>query len=824
MQPGARAPVQRKMQQQKAPKFARYNKRPQEASTDKPSSTSQEHAAAQIPARYRRSPQITSSASSPALSSASLSGAPSPHAQTPPLPVVRATAARSPETDKHNTSPSAHPLASPPVYSPAQPLPHDVTTVPRVDAAQLWPPIEYTLDMPRQRNSDTPGHALYTPQAIDKHDSPIDIEKTYTTQGPRPSRGSGTEQGNIQTIASDDEEGHRRRFACFRFRRHNRSSTRSPEVIAQPPEATGPHAFIKQGGGGIVPGTDAPKSAANAGERRVDVYYENLSVQLPVDLETTPHDLLCAAASRFLSPIDPKTVVLVEYYSRIGIQRPLRRYEHVRDVVNSWDTENNNKLVIKGAKDTGADPSLLHASTVTREQPKESSFELQYSQRPGKWSQRNVTIQNDGQITCAKKPGDKTQSNVCHLSDFDIYMPTPEALRKKLRPPKEHCVAIKSQQPTNLFETKDNFVHFFSTADRTTAVRFYVAVQAWRSWYLVNQLGEGNKRPQPTQSQDAQNTSPRRRPSTRTQTHKQSTHPDEVPYRLGSMKPLMDTSNFDVAHSNHDGKAPPTRQRSVRGDPSAKDKQRPGQPLLSENEPLANMFPDKTTAVAANAAIIRSQSMRQTRATQPTRVVSPTNEAAGARPGTSDGSEKPQMLPASSTESKRRSADITRSKSKREQPKPLIDLTPAYRPPPQHLRKGRGVKNENGGLLVEAATTPADPINAPPAVDWRGMNGSAAAAAARQTHAVVPVDNPAQTGRRPSAAEERSMSMKAAQADSSAFVRGGLVENVPTSVGGQTLGRGVMQGSSAKGPMVDLSEPSQYAPGSLLARQENVPP
>ena len=56
----------------------------------------------------------------------------------------------------------------------------------------------------------------------------------------------------------------------------------------------------------------------------------------PVDLTTTSAELLSSAANCFSEQIDPKNSVLVEYYGKVGAQRPLRRYEHVRDVMNSW--------------------------------------------------------------------------------------------------------------------------------------------------------------------------------------------------------------------------------------------------------------------------------------------------------------------------------------------------------------------------------------------------------------------------------------------------------------------------------------------------------
>lgn len=66
------------------------------------------------------------------------------------------------------------------------------------------------------------------------------------------------------------------------------------------------------------------------------------------------------------------------------------------------------------------------------------------------------------------------------------------------------------------------------------------------------------------------------------------------------------------------------------------------------------------------------------------------------------------------------SVELDRSTSQRRKPpgpmgKPLVDLTPEYKEPPQFKNKGRGHKPDRlgAGGLIEAATTPEDPLNIP---------------------------------------------------------------------------------------------------------------
>ena len=84
------------------------------------------------------------------------------------------------------------------------------------------------------------------------------------------------------------------------------------------------------------PAFDAPVSAVNAGERRVKVIYDQKLISLSVTPLTTPMEIICSASDRLAESIDPNNTLLLESFKQLGLERPLRRYEHVRDVLNSW--------------------------------------------------------------------------------------------------------------------------------------------------------------------------------------------------------------------------------------------------------------------------------------------------------------------------------------------------------------------------------------------------------------------------------------------------------------------------------------------------------
>ncbi|EXJ78409.1 hypothetical protein A1O1_08809 [Capronia coronata CBS 617.96] len=236
----------------------------------------------------------------------------------------------------------------------------------------------------------------------------------------------------------------------------------------------------------------APVSAVNAGERRVSIQHRTTSITLPVTPSTTTKDILKSASMTMSEQVDPRTAVLLESYSQLGLERPLRRYERIRDVMNSWDNDNQNRLFLVAEDEYAAQG--LGFGDAPRQQPAATTVQIYHSHKPGRWDKRWVRLREDGQMTISKKENGLDSTNICHLSDFDVYTPTASQM-KKLKPPKKLCFAFKSQAKSSMFLSGANFVHFFCTKDKATADKWYQAVHSWRSWYLVNMLGEGQHTP-----------------------------------------------------------------------------------------------------------------------------------------------------------------------------------------------------------------------------------------------------------------------------------------------------------------------------------------
>lgn len=297
---------------------------------------------------------------------------------------------------------------------------------------------------------------------------------------------------------------------------------------------------------------DAPVSAVNAGDRRVDIRFEGSRITLPVTPSTTVRELLNSASIVMSQPIDPRTSVLVETYHPLGLERPLRRYERVRDVMNSWDSDTQNHLTIMSESE--CDVRGLDQKDAPVNPPSLTVLNLHHSQKSGKWDKHWMILKEDGQVTASKNENDLNATNAFHLSDFDVYTPTKREIRR-LKPPKKICFAIKSQQRSIMFESTQNFIHYFSTSDKAVADQWYNAVQAWRSWYLVNILDQGGaSKPPPTSAAPMEFLPAMQRPST-------SHSRDSIPYQLGTFQPLLEFSVDDFKYGDEaeqNPKPPPT--------------------------------------------------------------------------------------------------------------------------------------------------------------------------------------------------------------------------------------------------------------------------
>lgn len=546
------------------------------------------------------------------------------------------------------------------------------------------------------------------------------------------------------------------------------------------------------------PAFDAPVSAVNAGERRVKVLCDQKLISLPVTPSTTPLEIVRSATDQMVGSIDSTSTVLLESFKQLGLERPLRTYEHVRDVLNSWDNDTQNTLVIQSPP---TDDWLDFRSNATSPLV-DTSVHIHYSQRPGHWDKRWITLRSDGQMLVAKREGGET-ANICHMSDFDIYVPTARQLAKRIRPPRKICFAVKSQQKSSMFLSTANFVHFFSTSDKTLAAAWYSTVLQWRSWYLVNVMGEGEEGLQEFQ-------------------------------RVSTKVGIQEVLNTGSLKLESQGRPPGPPSQGIR-------KKRTSTLARHSTEHLApSTKPDFRHNVAEDSldnVLFRSRSKnRSSQSKTPTKYVDTgTSTEHGRSFKQTTQLEKPEPFTATGllgrTYTQRQNVQREREKvqnagsdqpsatpsfrplhhlngtlSQNPKPKPLIDLTPQYQEPPQHAKKGKGVILEQipAGGLVEVANTPEAAIAIPPATTWRRPTSKGRDWPSVGRSRTVQQDH---SGGPPSKLKQTSTSLD----NGDMAFTGGLVATNSRGQGGTRTSRGI-----TKEALLDIGEEHQYAPGSLL--------
>lgn len=570
-------------------------------------------------------------------------------------------------------------------------------------------------------------------------------------------------------------------------------------------------------------------AALNPGERRVLVVCEDSSIGLPITSATRALDLVTAAAKYLSENIDVRSSLLLESCKYLGLERPVRKYEHVLEILNSWDSDTQNEFVIVPASDIYYGVDELDSRSAPLKQPPESTFLMYHSRRSGKWEKRFITLRADGQVISSKK-GKSDAATVCHITDFDIYMPTRRQM-KNIKASKRFCVAAKSQQKLSYFLNPDNYIHYFCSNDKEEIVAFHSAIHSWRSWYLVNVKGMGSKPQDGTGLQAV----------TSAETHQLQT---------GSFRPLIDRNHATVYNNPSSSSSREQSFSTNQTPPEAIIKSANvsrGNANNGQNAPNPG-GDDTSEPFAPNSLLGRTYSQRQQRMLKeqgsqknpeegpflsqglvnsiganntqddwipPPRTVSSTHSSSCSNT-MKEGADNPNTV-----------SNLSRSRSTYQKPKPLVDMGAPHQDLPQHPRRGRGVTVGTGRSLVDAATGPAFNPTTANVAPW-----------SRPTQRSGTI-SPRTSG---SATRQRANTLRSTHQQTQngiindnttpqratgelPFLPGGLLsinDRVNSSHGHGQTGRGVATGDRnvVGRPMLDLTEPSEFTQGSLLERVE----
>uniref|UniRef100_V5ES07 PH domain-containing protein n=1 Tax=Kalmanozyma brasiliensis (strain GHG001) TaxID=1365824 RepID=V5ES07_KALBG len=179
-------------------------------------------------------------------------------------------------------------------------------------------------------------------------------------------------------------------------------------------------------------------------------------VEVPVSARA--RDLALEVIERERLPMDDSKGgwVVFDCSAQLGIERPLREYEMITDVVNVRAHPKTDFLLIKR---TELSP-YLSLRSVPSSSPALAGW-VYVQDRKKKWNKRWLELRDHG-LYHAKNEKGKDEMSICQISTFDVYLVDSSAVKM----PKANGFALRSQDPITMFEKPDqDYVHYFSLTD-----------------------------------------------------------------------------------------------------------------------------------------------------------------------------------------------------------------------------------------------------------------------------------------------------------------------------------------------------------------------
>ncbi|TKY89720.1 hypothetical protein EX895_001505 [Sporisorium graminicola] len=179
-------------------------------------------------------------------------------------------------------------------------------------------------------------------------------------------------------------------------------------------------------------------------------------VEVPVSARA--RDLALEVVERERLPMDDSKGgwVVFDCSAQLGIERPLREYEMITDVVNVRAHPRTDYFLIKR---TELSP-YLSIRSVPSSSPALAGW-VYVQDRKKKWNKRWLELRDHG-LYHAKNEKGKDETTICQISTFDVYLVDSSAIKM----PKANGFALRSQDPITMFEKPEqDYMHYFCLTD-----------------------------------------------------------------------------------------------------------------------------------------------------------------------------------------------------------------------------------------------------------------------------------------------------------------------------------------------------------------------
>ncbi|KAF7728218.1 RNA polymerase II elongation factor [Apophysomyces ossiformis] len=163
---------------------------------------------------------------------------------------------------------------------------------------------------------------------------------------------------------------------------------------------------------------------------------------------------------------------LFEIANSHGVERPLRNWEVVLDIVSSWEPDAGNALL---AKRYSYHSSLIAESVLQKRYPPMHGW-LSIEYKKGKWQKRFCYVK-DNAIHHASDSKGSGSAILCYLATFDVYT----LLQPTRSAPTSYVFALRSQDRPSVFEREEDYMRLLAVDEQENLKDWVLSIRNAKS-------------------------------------------------------------------------------------------------------------------------------------------------------------------------------------------------------------------------------------------------------------------------------------------------------------------------------------------------------